>query len=403
MEEQDRPRAGIVITLTLAGLAMIGPFAIDTVFPAFGVIGSELSADSTAMQQVTSVYMLAFAVMSIFHGPLADALGRKPVMIAGLIGFAAANVLSALAPTLSALLLARFLQGAFAGAATIVSRVVIRDLFAGAQAQKLMSQVMMIFSIAPAIAPIVGGWLLTVGRWPLIFWTIGGYSLLLVIVVATLLPETQPRQLRQPLRVSSIVRALVDVGTRPAMIRLALTMAMGFGGYFIYIVGAPIIVLDLLGQGEQDFWKVFIPLIGGMVVGSYISGRVAGRIPRYTLVSWVIPLGALTGLVNVLLAWLSPELPWAIVGPVLLSCAIGVVFPVLNLEILDLFPDHRGAAASLGTFASLIFNAAMAGIVVPIVATSILGVALTSAVLSTLSVFGWWWHMRALGKGSVTS
>src|SRR5690625_5917709 len=97
---------------------MIGPFAIDTVFPAFGIIGGDFDVDATAMQQVTSAYMVAFAVMSIFHGPLSDAVGRKPVMMAGLTGFAAANVLAALAPSLGWLLVARFLQGSFAGAAT---------------------------------------------------------------------------------------------------------------------------------------------------------------------------------------------------------------------------------------------------------------------------------------------
>ena len=375
---------------------MIGPFAIDTVFPAFGIIGGDFDVDATAMQQVTSAYMVAFAVMSIFHGPLSDAVGRKPVMMAGLTGFAAANVLAALAPSLGWLLVARFLQGSFAGAATIVSRVVIRDLFAGAQAQKLMSQVMMIFSIAPAIAPIVGGWLLTVGQWPLIFWAVAGYGLLLIVAVAFLLPETQLPENRQPLHPSSILRALIEVGTRPAMIRLALTMSMGFAGYFIYIVGAPIIVMDLLGQGEQDFWKLFVPLIGGTMVGSFLSGRLADRVSRRALVGTAIPLAVAAGALNVIIVAITPTLPWAVIAPVLLACAIGTAFPVLNLEILDLFPDHRGAAASMGTFASLIFNAALAGVVVPIVATSLLGVALTGLTFSTLSALGWWWHQRSL-------
>jgi len=394
--QPPRPtRAGLTVTLVLAGLAMIGPFAIDTTFPAFHIIGSEFAADATAMQQVTSVYMVAFAVMSIFHGPISDALGRKPVMITGLIGFAGANVLAALAPSLGVLLAARLVQGAFAGAATIISRVVIRDMFAGSGAQKLMSQVMMIFSIAPATAPILGGWLLAIGQWPLIFWTVGGYALLLIVAVATLLPETLPANSRQKLHPVSVVTSLIEVGTKPAMIRLALTMAMGFGGYFIYIVGAPIIVLDLLGQGEQDFWKLFVPLIGGMVIGSFLSGRLADKVSRNTLLGTAIPLAFAAAVVNVIFVALSPTLPWVLIGPVLLACAIGASFPVLNLEILDLFPDHRGAAASMGTFASLIFNAIMAGAVVPIIAGSMLGVALTCAGLLGLSMLGWFWHARA--------
>lgn len=386
----------MTITLVLASLAMIGPFAIDTIFPAFGQVGQDFGVDSSAMQQVTSVYMLAFAIMSIFHGPIADAVGRKPVMITGLAGFALANVFAALAPSFGLLLLARFIQGAFAGAATIVSRVVIRDLFAGAEAQKLMAQVMMIFSVAPAIAPILGGWLLTVGQWPLIFWAVAGYALLMIVTVAVLLPETLPVADRQPLRPGNVVRSLLQVATKPALIRISFTMAMGFGGYFIYILGAPIIMLDLLGEGEQDFWKLFIPLIGGMLIGSYLSGRLAGKIPRYRLVTVIMPLTVIAGAINLVLVFISPTLPWAVIGPTLLSVAIGTVFPILNLEILELFPHQRGSAASIGTFASLIFNALVAGAVIPLAAASLVSLAALGLGLSILSALGWWWHVRAM-------
>lgn len=386
----------MTITLVLASLAMIGPFAIDTIFPAFGQVGQDFGVDSSAMQQVTSVYMLAFATMSIFHGPIADAVGRKPVMITGLAGFALANVFAALAPSFGLLLLARFIQGAFAGAATIVSRVVIRDLFAGAEAQKLMAQVMMIFSVAPAIAPILGGWLLTVGQWPLIFWAVAGYALLMIVTVAVLLPETLPVADRQPLRPDNVVRSLLQVATKPALIRISFTMAMGFGGYFIYILGAPIIMLDLLGEGEQDFWKLFIPLIGGMLIGSYLSGRLAGKIPRYRLVTVIMPVTVIAGAINLVLVFISPTLPWAVIGPTLLSVAIGTVFPILNLEILELFPHQRGAAASIGTFASLIFNALVAGAVIPLAAASLVSLAALGLGLSILSALGWWWHVRAM-------
>lgn len=386
----------MTITLVLASLAMIGPFAIDTIFPAFGQVGQDFGVDSSAMQQVTSVYMLAFAIMSIFHGPIADAVGRKPVMITGLAGFALANVFAALAPSFGLLLLARFIQGAFAGAATIVSRVVIRDLFAGAEAQKLMAQVMMIFSVAPAIAPILGGWLLTVGQWPLIFWAVAGYALLMIVTVVVLLPETLPVADRQPLRPDNVVRSLLQVATKPALIRISFTMAMGFGGYFIYILGAPIIMLDLLGEGEQDFWKLFIPLIGGMLIGSYLSGRLAGKIPRYRLVTVIMPVTVIAGAINLVLVFISPTLPWAVIGPTLLSVAIGTVFPILNLEILELFPHQRGAAASIGTFASLIFNALVAGAVIPLAAASLVSLAALGLGLSILSALGWWWHVRAM-------
>ena len=170
-----RTKAGARITLTLASLAMLGPFTIDTVFPAFTRIGAEFGGDEVALQQLVSAYLAAFAVMSIFHGPLSDALGRKKVMIGGLVIYLIGMFGCVLAPSMGTLILLRVLQGMSAGAATIVSRVVIRDMFSGSRRSDLMAQVMMIFSVAPAVAPIFGGWLLLLGDWRWVFAGVGVY------------------------------------------------------------------------------------------------------------------------------------------------------------------------------------------------------------------------------------
>jgi MFS transporter, DHA1 family, multidrug resistance protein len=388
-----------VITIILAALSMLGPFTIDTVFPAFERIGEQFGADSTAMQQVTSVYMLAFAVMSVFHGPLSDAMGRKPVMIIGLVGYVVASIGCALAPNLAVLLVMRTLQGTFAGAATIVSRVVVRDMFAGPQAHKMMSRIMMIFSLAPAVAPVAGGWLLQVGDWSIIFWAIAIYGALAVVAVALLLPETHPADARSPLRVGAVVRSILEVGRHPAMIRLAFVTAFTMGGQFLYIAAAPIIVVDLLGLGEQDFWKLFVPIITGLLVGAWLSGRLADKVSRTRLVDVALTCALGAGALNVVLMLISPHLPLAILGPALLSCCIAVAFPVIQLEILDTFPAHRGAAASLGTLASLGFNALLAGVIAPFVTASLLTVALAGGSFVLIGLLLWIGHRRAAPMG----
>lgn len=386
------PPAGALITLVLAGLSMLGPFTIDTVFPAFTAIGAELGASTAAMQQITSLYLLSFAVMSVFHGPLSDALGRKPVMIGGLIGFVLASIGCALAPSFGALLVLRTAQGVFAGAATIVSRVVVRDMFAGPQAHRLMSRIMMIFSVAPAIAPVVGGWLLQVGDWRVIFWAIAGYGAVNAVAVLLVLPETHPPADRTPLRVGAVLRSLVTVGRHPTMLRLASVTAMVMGGQFFYIAAAPIIVVDLFGLGEQDFWVLFVPIIAGLMLGAWISGRLAGRVHRFRLVDAALVGTVVAGVVNVVLMSIVPGLPWAVIGPAMLACGIAIAFPAIQLEILDTFPHHRGAAASLGTFGSLGFNAVLAGVVAPLVTGTLLLTAITSFVLVLVGALLWWWH-----------
>lgn len=402
MSSNHGPRvraAGLVITAVLASLAMIGPFTIDTVFPGFASMGRDFDAGAPAMQQVTSIYLISFAVMSILHGPISDTLGRKPVMLTGLGLYVLATIACALSPSLPVLLVFRALQGACAGAATIVSRAVIRDLYSGPEAHRLMSQVMMIFSIAPAIAPVVGGLLLAWGPWPLIFWAMAGYGVAIAAATALILPETLPAEDRHPLRVGPIMSGLLQVGRHPAFVRLALATTFVFAAQFVYIVSAPIMVVDLLGKGEQDFWLLFAPLISGMVIGAWLSGRLAGRVDSSVLVDRVvIATLASTGL-NLTLMLTLPHLPWAVLGPSLIALSVAIAFPVLQLAMLDLFPHHRGAAASLASFASLVFNALLAGAIAPLVTSSLAVLALASTVFAVVGAGVWWVH-RALERSA---
>lgn len=384
-----------LVTIVLAGLAMIGPFTIDTIFPGFASMGEQFEVDSATMQQVTTAYLIPFAVMSIFHGPISDAVGRKPVMLVGLAGFVLAGIGCALAPSLGWLLAARAGQGFFAGAATVVSRAVVRDLYEGAEAQRLMSQIMVIFSIAPAIAPVVGGWLLAVGPWPLIFWFVAGYGVAVAVLMTFVLPETLPVEDRQPLRVGTVLAGIWEVGRSWPFLRLAIGMGMSFGAYIFYVMAAPIIVVDLMGLGEQDFWKLFVPLIGGMATGSFLSGRLAGRIDSLRLVDHATAFLALASAINVALAVLAPTLPWSVVGPTLLGAGIGVAFPIIQLALLDQFPHHRGAAASLSAFVILMGNVVLAGVVAPLMTGSLLTTALASATMTVVGIVFWVWHRRA--------
>lgn len=406
---QPPPRlatAGPRITLTLASLAMIGPFTIDTVFPAFGRIGAEFGGDELGLQQLVSAYLAAFAVMSIFHGPLSDALGRKRVMIGGLIIYLIGMFGCVLAPNLGSLILLRVLQGMSAGAATIVSRVVIRDMFSGAEAQRLMARVMMIFSVAPAIAPIFGGWLLLLGDWRWVFAGVGLYGLV-VLVATTRLPETLPPEQRTPLRVGALLGSLVHVGRSPVMLRVAAASAFGFASQFLFIAAASLFVVDLLGLGEQDFWVLFGPLVVAMMSGAWVVGRASDLMERHRLITLGFCGTLLATVVNLLLVQLAPEptgeLGWSVlpvaIGPGLIAFMVALLFAPIQLEVLDLFPHERGAAASMGTFFGLVLNALLAGVIAPAVAGSLTTLALTSLGFSVVGGLFWLWHRVTVGTG----
>ncbi len=392
-----RPRVSgnALITTMIAALAMIGPFTIDAVFPAYDLIGREIHASTGEMQQVTSVYMLSFAVMSLFHGPISDAIGRKKVMAVGMLAYALASLVCMLAPTLTVLLLGRVLQGAFAGAGQIVSRTVIRDLFVGPAAQKMMAQVAMIFAIAPAIAPIVGGWVVAFASWRAIFGGLVVVGLLLALMVAVGVPETHPVENRRALNVTDVVKGVRLVLSDRPYLRLAFAGMFGFGAQFIYIVGAPIIMLQLLGKGEQDFWMMFIPFVCGMMLGSFVNARLAHRVRPQRLVSVAMVALVSATLVGVVVAVLAGNrLPWVMICPPVIAFAMSASFPILQLAMLDRFPTRRGAAASGQSFIQLLFNSLLSGVIVTLVATSMASVAITSAVSGVIGGCFWLWHLR---------
>ena len=398
------PRAVALIPLVLAMLSMIGPFSIDTPFPAFTEMGEALEVSSGELQLVVTAYMLAFASMSLFHGPLSDAIGRRPVIMGSLVVYAAASVACAFAPTLEWLLVGRVAQGLAAGGSTIVSRTVIRDLFDGPKAQRMMSQVAVIFGVAPAVAPIVGGLLIQVGPWQTVFWFMAGLALVLAVVSVALLPESHPPERRVPLRVGEIFRGLAEVVRVPAFHRMTWAATLVFGAQFLYIGGASIFVVDLLGEGELDFWKLFVPMIGAMVVGSLTSGRFGRTFTSSQLVTLgyaVSTAGAVIGVV-VALTPAGEMLPWAVVGISFVAFGNGLAFPNIQMLMLDLVPGRRGAVMSASTFVTLVFNAISAAVVAPYAGRSVLGFAIAAAVSVVLGWGCWQWH-RVAGRRAVAA
>jgi DHA1 family bicyclomycin/chloramphenicol resistance-like MFS transporter len=386
-----------LVPLLLAGLAMLGPFSIDTPFPAFQEMAGDFSVTSTQMQLVVSGYLLAFAVMSPFHGPLSDALGRKPVIVVGVLAYVVASVGCALAPSLGALVGFRVLQGLSAGGGVIVSRTLVRDLFEGAEAQRLMSRVMMIFGVAPAVAPIIGGLLLQVGPWPVVFWFMAGVGLVLVAVVTVALPETHPPGRRTPMRVGALLGSLVSVSRHLPFHRVAWAAAFAFAGQFLYIGTAPIFVVDLLGLGELDFAFLFVPMIAGVMLGAWVSGRAAGRLDTDLLITGAMLVATAGAAANVLLAALpgtSAALPWAVVGPAVIAVGTAAAYPSLQLTLLDMFPASRGASVSMFTFFTLVLNGVMASALAPLITRSVLALAVASAVMVVAGLVLWTWHRR---------
>lgn len=383
------------LAFILGGLAMFGPFSIDTVFPAFPVMAGDLGVGKLAMQQTISVYLLGYAAMSLFHGPISDAIGRKKVLLAGIVVFTLASVGAALAGDMTTMLVYRALQGLSAGVGLIVGRAVVRDCLQGDDAQRLMSQISMIFGIAPAIAPVIGGWILGFSDWHGIFWFLAGFGVLLLVLTAWGLPESHPPANRVPLHPVTLARDYGSMLSNRSFRLLTLAGTANFGALFLYIASAPAFVMDLLGLGEQDFVWFFAPTIGGMMLGAFASGRAAGRVSGRRLVEWGFLCCGVAAAYNIGYNALTdaPSLPWAVLPTALGAFGIALVFPIVTLSILDMYPRQRGSASSMQAFVGLVSNAAIAGLLSPLVSHSGLALAITAAAFTASGYALWRWYL----------
>jgi DHA1 family bicyclomycin/chloramphenicol resistance-like MFS transporter len=390
------------LALLLGGLAMFGPFSIDTIFPAFPQISGQLGANPLAMQQTISVYLIAYALMSVVHGPLSDAIGRRRVILGGLAVFVLASIGCALSRDLPTLLAFRALEGLSAGVGLIVGRAVIRDLLHGDDAQRLMSQVSMIFGIAPAIAPVIGGWILGWQRWPMIFWFLVLFSTVLWLASWFGLPETHPPAVRTSMHPRRLFHTYREIFLNPRFQRLAAAGAFNFGALFLYIASAPAFVLGILHLGQRrlhndEFAWFFVPMISGMMLGAFVSGRTAGRWSgrHQSMLGFACCGIAVTA--NVAYNLLVPvaTVPWAVLPMMLNAFGIALVFPILTLAILDMYPRQRGAASSLQAFTSLVSNALIAGVLSPWLSRVPLHLALGTAVFAFLGWAFWRWEIHA--------
>lgn len=377
------PKSARSLIVLLASLSMIGPFAIDTFFPAFPAISKALTASPFQMQQTLSLYLVAYAVMSLLHGGLSDALGRRPVILGSMLVFTLASVGCALAQTIDQLLWFRVLQGLSAGAGVIVGRAIVRDCFAGARAQRVMSGISMIFGIAPALAPIIGGYLLYFG-WRAPFWFLVLWSISLVALCWRVLPETHGPALRTPLHLGNLLLGYVRMLRNSRFVLLCFAGGFNFAAMFLYISSAPSFVMEILGMNERQFGAFFVPTISGMVIGSFASGRMAGRIQPRTGLMLGYGLMLIAGISNVAYTQLVDVVVWpyAVLPIALTAFGVAIAFPLLTIASMDLFPDRRGGASSLQMFLSLIVNASVAGLLAPLLQHDARQLALGAAALT---------------------
>jgi MFS transporter, DHA1 family, multidrug resistance protein len=387
-----------MLAVLLGGLSMVSPFSIDTFFPAFHAMERALKVDAWQLQQVITAYMLPFAFASLVHGPLSDAVGRRPVMIWGMSLYTVGSIACTFAPNYESLMAARVIQGATAGVGVVIGRAVIRDLYEGARAQRLMSVTTMIFSIAPAVAPIIGGWAHVAFGWRAVFAVMTLCGLIFAWSAWWKLPETHPPAARVPFKPRNLVATSATVLRHPEFLMLAIAAAVNFGSLACYIGSAPAIVEMHWGMGETDYFMLFLPIICGILTGAIISAVFARRLDLLMQVRIGMVITFVGALARAIIHSTVTDVPVPLQQGLLYFSGIGAqfAFPALTLRMLDLFPAARGTAAAAQSFVALIITAFTFGMVAPHVLSNLAGLAWISLVYASLASLCWYlsrrWH-----------
>ncbi len=382
------PRWALAVLLALLG--MLGPFSIDTYIPAFSGIAKALGATPVEMQQTLSAYLFGFAFMNLFHGALADSFGRRPVVLCGIAVFTLASAGCALSQTIGQLVFFRGLQGLSTGAGIVVSRAIIRDMFPPAQAQKVMSQVTIYFGVAPAIAPIIGGWLFVHADWHSIFWFLTAVGVALWVANFKLLPETLHVTHRQPFNVRNLMQGYGQLGSNPRFLLLALASGVPFNGMFLYVLAAPEFLGTHLRLAPQQFFWFFMLTIAGIMSGSWTSGRLAGKISPRRQIRYGFTIMLAVSLANVVANYvLAAHAGWALLPIAVFAFGWALMVPVVTLLVLDMFPERRGLASSLQAVIGSTANGVVAGVIAPLVMHSTRALALTSLLMMSVGLGAW--------------
>ncbi len=359
------------LVLVLAALAALAPFAIDTYLPAFHVMAAEFATDELAIQQSLTFYLLPYAVMTLCHGAISDAIGRLTTIKWGLIIFTLASIGCAFAPNVHTLWLFRALQGVSGGAGNTVARAMVRDLFSGPQAQRVMATVQLLFGIAPAVAPILGGLLLGI-HWQAIFVFLALYAAVTLWMALRFLPETMTPEKRIAFSVAGIAATYGKMLKHRAFLGLITCLGLNFSAFFIYVLASPVFLVKHLHLTSQEFGFLFIPTVTGMMLGSWISRYTAGKIASQVVLRWAFTWMVVMAMLNVgVQCWIghAPHAIWWLsIAPIaLFNIGMATAMPVLSIAALDCYPALRGTAASAQAFMQMLCSTLSSALVVPLV------------------------------------
>jgi DHA1 family bicyclomycin/chloramphenicol resistance-like MFS transporter len=346
-------RQAVLLGLLIA----VGAFAIDMYIPGFAAIARDLHTDPGTVQLSMTSFFAALAVGQIIYGPASDALGRRRPIFAGLALFIVASVAAAFAPSIGTLIAARFVQGLGAAATAVVPMAVIRDLYTGPDAARLLSLAFASLSVSPILAPVFGGLLVQYTSWRLIFVVLIIICAAVWLMVARLLPETLPPAQRMKLRPAGILRTYAQLlSTRQFMAPIMISMCCQ-AVLLVFIAGAPFVFVTMHQITPTQFGGLFALHAIGIIGTSQLNAPMMRRFGARRLIgagALALCLGGLL-LVALVLGGVTQLWPLAATTLFMFVC-LGVIMAPAFLTAMEPFGAIAGAAAAIGSAVEFTFS-----------------------------------------------
>ncbi|MES9878480.1 MAG: multidrug effflux MFS transporter [Candidatus Sedimenticola sp. PURPLELP] len=350
----------IFTTSLIAALVALGPLSTDMYLPAFPELVRVFSSDIDGIQGTLSAFLIGFALAQLVYGPLSDRYGRKPVLLVGLILFLLSSLAITYAESIESLTLLRVLQALGGSAGPVLGRAMVRDIHGPRDSARLLSYIGTAMALAPAVAPIIGGYM-TVGLgWESIFLFLAAYALLGIVALIYQIPETIPEERHRHLSFSTLRDNYSQLLRHPSWRWYTLACSFVFGGLFSFLSGSAFVIIDFLGYTEEQYGLFFALIVAGFMIGTLVAGKLARRTGIDRLIGAGALVAATGGCIMALLAILKINHVAAIIIPhMIYMVGVGIVMPQAMAGALAPFPRIAGTSSALLGFIQMTFAAAV--------------------------------------------
>ncbi|KMW71881.1 bicyclomycin/multidrug efflux system [Photorhabdus luminescens subsp. luminescens] len=345
MQQQRSSYLGLILILGL--LSMLMPLAIDMYLPSLPTVAEDFGVDNGQVQMTLSSYILGFAIGQMVYGPMADSLGRKPVILGGVTVFALTSAACAMVQNIDDFIYMRFLHGFSAAAAGVVINALMRDLFTKDEFSRSMSFVILVMTIAPLIAPILGGMIMIWFTWHAIFWSIAVTSVIAVFLIAFFIRETLPKEKRQKFHLRTTVSQFIMLFRQRRVFCYMLASGFSFAGMFSFLSAGPFVYIELNGVSPQHFGYYFALNIVFLFVMTTINSRYVRRFGALKMMYFGLSVQFVMGIWLLLSTTLDFGFTALVIGVAAYICGISMITSNVMAVVLDDYPHMAGTVSSL--------------------------------------------------------